>query len=36
MFLAAALWNAPAAAAVLFLISKGNLRTALDAIAVHR
>jgi hypothetical protein len=33
MFLAAALWNALAAAAVLFLISKGNPRAALDAIS---
>jgi len=34
MFLAAALWNALAAVVVLFLINKGNLRTALeDAIA---
>lgn len=31
MFLAAALWNALAAVAVLFLINKGNLRTALEA-----
>ena len=33
MFLAAALWNALAAVAVLFLINKGNLRTALEAIS---
>jgi hypothetical protein len=33
MFLAAALWNAQAAVAVLFLINKGNLRTALEAIS---
>jgi hypothetical protein len=32
-FLAAALWNALAAVAVLFLINKGNLRTALEAIS---
>jgi hypothetical protein len=33
MFLAAALWNALAAVALLFLINNGNLRTALDAIS---
>jgi hypothetical protein len=33
MFLAAALWNALAAVAVLFLINKGNLRTPLEAIS---